>query len=296
LITFMYIGQGSQPPWVTRDVLDAQPVAQLLDVASHETGKDVARLVGRGGRELAATEIEQPAMVAVCLGITRLLLAAGLRPHVAMGHSLGELTSWAAAGGISDEDAIRIAAVRGRLMAREAARHPGGMARIICDRATCDEAVRIGSGVGSLCVGAHNAEDEWSLSGDEPALAAVIAQFRATRFPVAGAWHSPAMAGAVDEVHTALSALPRRPLEARVLANRDGRVASADEMPDLLTGQLVRPVNWVAVMSTAIELGTTRFVAVGPGKTLRALVHRRLGPSFPVEIIDSLAAVQRAAG
>jgi hypothetical protein len=48
-------------------------------------------------------------------------------------------------------------------------------------------------------------------------------------------------------------------------------------------------------MSTAIELGTTRFVAVGPGKTLRALVHRRFGPSFPVEIVDSIAAVERCA-
>jgi len=290
-LAFMFIGQGTPPPWVTRDVLGDRDVVPLIDVASEATGMDIARLLIAGGRELAKTEIEQPTIVAVCLGLCRMLARAGVAPGVVMGHSLGELTAWAAAGAISDEDAVRIAAVRGRLMAREAARSPGGLARLIGDRATCERAIAAGAAVGSMCIAAYNAEDEWALAGDEPALAAVIAQFRARRLPQTGAWHSPAMAGAVDELRAALGALPRQALRARFLANRDGSDADGETIPELLAGQLVRPVRWLEMVRTADALGVQRYIAVGPGKTLRGLIHRELGVARSVTIVDNVRSV-----
>ncbi len=296
MTAFMFIGQGSAPPWVARDVLEQPDVASLVAIAGAETGADVGRLLAHGGRELGRTEIEQPAMVAVCLGLCRLLERRGVRPTVMMGHSLGELTAWAAAGGIAHEDAVVVAARRGRLMAREAARHPGGMLRLIGDRATCDDAVRAGSEVGWMCVGAHNGEEEWAVSGDEAALAVVLSRFRASRLAVTGAWHSPAMAGALDEVRDLLAALPRSPLRVPLIANRDGTFATCEDLPELFAGQLVRPVRWFDMLQTALAAGTRRFIAVGPGKTLRALIQRNLGGAQRVEIVDSLRAVAEVAG
>jgi [acyl-carrier-protein] S-malonyltransferase len=295
VIAFLFIGQGAEQPWVSPEVLGAPEVAPLVALAGAESRVDLVRLLVRGGRELGRSEVLQPAMVAVCLGVVRLLRRAGVVPEVVLGHSLGELTAWAAAGGITDEDAVRVAALRGRLMAREAARAPGGMLRIMGDRATCERAVAGGAQVGSLCIGAHNGDDEWAVSGDDAALAHVIAKFRATRLPLAGAWHSPAMAGAVDEVHAALAALPRRTMRARWIANRDGRIASDADVPELLAGQLVRAVEWVACLETLVACGATRLIVVGPGKMMRALVYRNLGVARGVEIVDSVRAVATAA-
>ena len=88
-------------------------------------------------------------MVAVCLGVARMLERAGVRAQLMLGHSLGELAAWAAAGAITAEDAMRVAALRGALMAREAARHPGGMVRLIGDPASCDQALAEGAAHGS---------------------------------------------------------------------------------------------------------------------------------------------------
>ena len=82
-------------------------------------------------------------------------------------------------------------------------------------------------------------------------------------------------------------ALSRHPLRARVIANRDGSVPADDEIVELLVGQLVHPVSWVAMLRTAVSLGATRMLAVGPGKTLRALVQRTLGAHHRVDIVDS---------
>jgi [acyl-carrier-protein] S-malonyltransferase len=151
--------------------------------------------------------------------------------------------------------------------------------------------VTIGREVGSLCVTAHNGDEEWVLGGDETALARVVATCRATRLPIAGPWHTPALAGAVDEYRAALTALSLSPLRARVIANRDGSVPADDEVIELLVGQLVHPVSWVAMLRTAIARGSTRMLAVGPGKTLRALVQRTLGAHHRVDIIDSASAI-----
>jgi [acyl-carrier-protein] S-malonyltransferase len=309
---FLFAGQGVEPPWVSPELLDDPCVAQLLDLASEAIGAsaaggpadrsagrsiDVRRLLARGGRELARTEVVQPALVAVCLGIVRRLARAGLGPSLVLGHSLGELAAWAAAGGISDEDAVRLAALRGALMAREAARHPGGMLRVQCDRDACERALAEAARAGAVCLAAHHAPGEHVVSGDPAPLAWLAARLPATRLAVAGAWHSPAMGGATAEFAAALAAVPRRALRARMIANRDGRLVDGADVPERLAGQLVRPIQWIAAMATlaAAAPAPARLCAIGPGKLLRRLVRDNLGAAREVEIIDSAPAIAAAA-
>ncbi|HKE18940.1 MAG TPA: ACP S-malonyltransferase [Kofleriaceae bacterium] len=293
-IAFLFAGQGVDPPWVARDLLAEPAVAELVDLAGDAAGVDMERLLIRGGRELARPEVLQPALVAVSLGAFRLLARAGVRPDLAAGHSLGELSAWAACECVAAEDAVRAAALRGRLMAREAANRPGGMLALTgATHETCLEAVALGAG--SVCIAAHNAPDEWVLSGDLAALSRIAARFRGVRLAVAGAWHSPAMAGAVGELGAALASIPRRPGRARWVANRDGQVADEPLIPELLAGQLVRPIRWVAALRTLEASGCRRLVAVGPGKMLRALVRRTLGAGIEVEMAETLRDVERAA-
>lgn len=294
---FLFAGQGVEPPWVGPDVLAEPAVAGLVALAGEAAGADVPRLLGRGGSQLFHPEVLQPALVAVCLGVFRLLDQAGVRPALVAGHSLGELSAWAACACIAAEDAVAMAALRGRLMAREAARRPGGMLALrAADRDTCARALALGASAGSICLAAHNAPDEWILSGDHGALAQVAARFSAVRLAVAGAWHSPAMAGAVDELGDALGAVARRPGRAGFVANRDGQIAAEDDIPALVAGQLVRPIEWVATLRTLARAGCRRLIAVGPGKMLRGLVRRSLGPGADggpgVEGVDCVEEVE----
>jgi len=290
VIAFLFIGQGVDLPWIEDELLADPIVAPLVARASEHARVDLRRVLSRGGRELERSEVLQPAMVAVCLGVDALLERAGVRPAIVLGHSLGELSAWASAGGISREDAVDLAALRGRLMAREAEAHPGGMLRIKGGRAVVDEALALGG----VTLGAHNGPDEYAVSGGRDALAAVLARIPSVRLPVAGAWHSPMMAGAHGELLAALERLPRRPLHARFISNANGGFAGEHDLPRLLADQLVHPVQFAASLATLAAAGTTRILTVGPGKTLRALVHRNLDRMREVEIIDSRRAIEAA--
>jgi [acyl-carrier-protein] S-malonyltransferase len=275
VIALVFPGQGVAPPWVAPDVMARPEVQDRIALASQATGVDVQQLLRRGGRELARTEVLQPALVAVCLGVTRLL---GITPAVVAGHSLGELTAWAASGAISDADAIAVAALRGKLMAAAAARAPGGM-------------IALHDVIEGLCVAARNAPDEVVLSGPLAAIARVEREHSSKRLAVAGAWHSPAMADAVPELSRALHAIPRR-AGVGLVANRDGALVSdPDAIPDLLAQQLVRPIEWVAAQRTLARI-TRRWIVVGPGAVVRALARRTV-PEVEIELVDSLRDVVR---
>lgn len=295
MTAFLFIGLGADRPWVAPDVLEAEAVRDLVLLASELTNVDLLRLLERGGRDLDRTEIQQPAMVAVCCGITRLLDARGVRPAIVLGHSLGELSAWAASGAITAEVAVRIAVLRGRLMVREATRHPGAMLRLKGDHAVCEQAISVGRTAGQVWIAAHNGPDEWALSGEVAAIDAIIPRFPVVRLPVTGAWHCPAMAGALDELTAALVATPRSPMHARMIMNRDGQLADEAAVPVLLAGGLVHPVAWVRALETLAASGVQRLVAVGPGKALRALVHRNLGVGTDVDMIDSMQAIDAMA-
>lgn len=286
MIALVFPGQGTDPPWVAPDVLERPEVQARIALASEATGVDVQQLLRRGGREIARTEVLQPALVAVCLGVTRML---NVVPAVVAGHSLGELTAWAASGAISDGDAIAVAALRGQLMAAAAVRAPGGM---IALRDAIAESIASPAGPGDgLCVAARNAPDEVVLSGPLAAIARIERAHSSKRLAVAGAWHSPAMADAVPELSRALHSLPRTS-GISFVANRDGAlVTDPDAIPDLLAQQLVRPIEWVATQRTLARI-TRRWIVVGPGAVVRALARRTV-PEVEIELVDSLRDVDR---
>lgn len=290
MIAQLFVGQGVDLPWVEDELLADPLVAPLVARASEHARVDLRRVLMRGGRELERSEVLQPAMVAVCAGVSALLERAGVRPEIVLGHSLGEIAAWAAAGGISREDAVDLAALRGRLMAREAESRPGGMVRIKGGRAVVDEALALGG----VTLGAHNGPDEYAVSGGREALANVLARIPSVRLPVAGAWHSPMVAGAHGELLAALERLPRRAMHARFITNATGGFADEPDIPRLLADQLVHPVQFATSLATLAAAGPTRIVTVGPGKMLRALVHRNLDRLREVEIIDSRRAIEAA--
>ena len=278
---WLFPGQGGQRPGMGLELAARSPrAAALLAHAARAAGDvDVTGILARGEPPLDRTWFLQPVLTAISLGVADELRAAGLRPDVVAGHSMGEVAAWSAAGCISAEDAIATAGVRGRLMGRAAQAHPGGLLAIVAaDESRVEQALACGRTCGSLVIAARNSVDQWVLSGAEAALRAVAATMPATRLPVEGPWHNPVMAEAAEEWLAALLALPRTPGQTRFIANRDGRlVADQDRIPTLVAEQLTHPVAWWQVMNTLQELAVTHVVVVGPGKGLRGLVRQHFG-------------------
>ena len=219
---FLFPGQGSQEIGMAADLFKADPAFRdLVQHASERAGADLERLCRRGPeRELVRTRNLQPLMVCVSLGYLRHLTAAGVKPDRVLGHSLGEIAALAAAGSVSSETAVDIAAKRGELMDAAATRWPGGMVAVITSER---EAIRrfLAETVpaGKLVLANDNAPNQIVLSGEDGWIEQAIEFInrgklgQCRRLPVAGPWHSPAMAPAREEFEKwlrRLSSAPRR--------------------------------------------------------------------------------------
>lgn len=280
-VAFLFPGQGA------KGVIDALAFAageargrELLEVAAEASSVSIAKMGARGGRELERTEVLQPVLTAIGVFIAGELEAGGCSPDWVAGHSLGEIAASAAAGWMKPEEAVRIAAARGRLMAREAAKKPGGLLALEGgDERMIEEALERGRRAGAVAIGARNAPDEVVLTGDVEALRAVAAAFPSKRLAVAGAWHSEAMAGAVEELRAALRAAfdagPSGSRKRGFVGNRDGSIeAGREALIDALAEQIARPVQWSRALATLAEAGVTDYLAISPGAVIRGLLYK----------------------
>lgn len=294
-VAFIFPGQGMEAPRMGLDLAREHPPAMdLLLEASELAGVDLLRLLERGGPDLGRTEVLQPALSAVSLGALSWLREAGVKPVWVAGHSLGEVAAWAATGAVTVEDAVALAATRGRLMAREAARAPGGMLALM-DPAPGDlgMALHLGEEHGAVAVAAHNAPGEWVLTGDRDALSAVSAVMKTRPVPAAGPWHSPAMAGAVADLRQALDRLRISEADVPMICNTTGEIAPPEQIPGLLVRQFTAPVQWARTMDTLVSQGVTDLVTVGPGKVLRGLARKNLGDGVRIHATETPAHLER---
>jgi len=280
---FLFPGQGSEAPGMGGAALGSPLARRLLARASAAVGVDVGEAIVRGTPALARTEVSQPGLVAVCLALCEDLQRDGVTPDVVAGHSVGELAAFCVAGYFTPEEAVDAAIERGRFMARAAKEHPGGMVAL---RREADARAAIAASAGALELAAHNAPEEWVVTGERAALAAVGERYGGVRLPVAGPWHSRAMASAEAPWRAWLDAVPARAPRCAVVANAHGAFVGDERPVELLVGQLTRPVQWAATLATLTAAGVSDFRAIGPGRVLRGLVRANLGTRASVRIED----------
>lgn len=262
----LFPGQGSQTPGM-RDLVAAQR-PELLDAACELVGEDPFERVDE------STRFAQPAIFCASLaGWSR--LRAAVDPLAVAGHSLGELSALAAAGAVSEIDALTLVVERGRLMASSGEASGGGtMLALMGANAAQAGALAARHGV---AVANDNAPGQIVLSGAPDALEAASQAARADglrtiALDVAGAFHSPQMAEAVEPFAGALARVefsePRIPVVSCATAQ-----PFADPAAELARA-LVSPVRWRETMSTLHGMGAHTFVDVGPGRILAKLAPR----------------------
>jgi [acyl-carrier-protein] S-malonyltransferase len=267
-------------------------VRGLFAAAQAASGKDIAGLCFEGPLEaLTRTDNLQVALTAVNLAHLAALGQRGLEPTVAAGHSLGEYAALVAAEVLSPEDALWLVTLRGRYMQREAERHPGGMAALV--GLSLEEAERLcAQAGGAVVVANHNSPRQVVISGEAAALAAASALAKeagakAIPLAVSGAWHSPLIAGAQQDLEAAIAECEFRPARCPVVCNVTGAAETQPaRLRENLARQLCLPVRWVDSLRCAAPLAEA-FIEVGPKKVLLGLLKKTLPEAAAASAEDS---------
>jgi [acyl-carrier-protein] S-malonyltransferase len=295
-IAFCFPGQGSVEAGMGRDIAAAVPEARgVYDRGSAASGLDLAKLCFHSDAgELLDTAVQQPALVATSLAVLAALRARGHEPDYVVGHSVGEFAALAAAGAMSDEEAIALVRERGIAMAEAAALHPGSMAAIL---GLEDEVVE------TLCrkiLGVwpanYNCPGQIVVSGENGAVdeccerAQEAGARRAVKLKVSGAFHSPLVARAADRLRPAIERVRFQEPVAPFMSTVTARIESAQRMGPLLVDQLTAPVRFTQAASELIREGVRTFVEVGPGNVLSGLV-KRIDRSVKAVSVNSLASL-----
>lgn len=297
-IAFLFPGQGSQHAGMGAGLLADSEVAQLADRCSGSAGVDLGHLLADADdEELKLTANAQPALLFMGVALAMLLARAGVRPHAAAGHSVGEYTALCVADALSPEEAVRTVAARGRAMAAAAPLGTTSMTAVLgLSRGAVDAAL---AGVPEVWPANFNTPTQTVIGGTGAGLEMAADRLReagARRvlpLNVAAAFHTPLMAPAGAHLRAALDSVAWRRPRVPVVAN-----LTAEVYPDVaaiaptLERQLSSPVRWAECVRGLVELGCDTFYEVGPRRALTGMM-RELAPGAAATAVSSPEAVQQ---
>jgi [acyl-carrier-protein] S-malonyltransferase len=292
----LFPGQGSQYPGMADPWLDHPAGKAVLTEVSDILGWDVVATC-RDADALKRTDVVQLAMFGCDLAAFAVLKAEGVPCDAAAGHSLGEYAALVASGAVALHPGLSALAARAEAMAKASTEFPGAMTALIGmsleDAAVvCDVAGR----GDVLAVANENGPSQIVLSGSVAAIerAEELARSRgakAVRLPVAGAFHSPLMNGAVQPVREAISRIEFRRPEFPLIPNASGKATSQPlVLRDLLSRHLISAVRWDSTIRAMRDMGITWFVEAGPGNVLGKLASR----AAPGSIVRSVGTPDQA--
>lgn len=276
---YVFPGQGSQAVGMGKDIYDNVPEAKaMFEQANEILGFRITDLMFEGTPEdLKQTKVTQPA---VFLHSVILAKALGVKPDAVAGHSLGEFSALVVAGALSFEDGLRLVSKRAMAMQRCCEQQPGGMAAVLgLDDKIVEE---VCASIDGVVVGAnYNCPGQLVISGADEAVDAACVKLkeagarRALRLPVGGAFHSPLMEPARQELEAAIAEAKFMTPVCPVYQNVDAQpYTDAETIKKNLIAQLTAPVRWTQIVEKMIEDGVTEFTEVGPGTVLQGLVTK----------------------
>jgi [acyl-carrier-protein] S-malonyltransferase len=278
----LFAGQGAQAVGMGKDLAEKFPSAKAwFDRANTALGYDLASVCFNGPEaELTKTENAQPGIFLVSWVAFQLLKekVPNLKFDATAGLSLGEFTALTAAGVMSFEDGLRVVRQRGKFMQEACEATRGGMAAVIgldetLTREVCAEA---GVALANLnCPGQLVISGESDKITKAVELAKARGAKRAIPLPVAGAYHSPLMAGAQPKLQAELAKVKLSPPVVPVISNVTGQPHGGTvEISARLVEQVTSSVLWEKSMRHLLAQGFTRFIELGPGTALSGFMKR----------------------
>ena len=281
---FVFPGQGAQFVGMGKDLYDNNPLAkELFEKANDILGFRITDIMFSGtDEELKQTKVTQPAVFLHSV-ISALCMGEDFAPDMVAGHSLGEFSALVAAGALNFEDGLKLVYARAMAMQKACEAAPSTMAAIVgLDDATIENVCAEINTENNVVVPAnYNCPGQLVISGNVEAVKTACEKLkeagakRALLLPVGGAFHSPLMQPAKDELQAAIEATTFNTPKCAVYQNVDAQAhTDAEEIKANLIAQLTASVRWTQEVQNMIAAGATDFTECGPGKVLQGMIGK----------------------
>ena len=278
---YIFPGQGSQFVGMGLDLYEKYPIAQeMFENANEILGFSITDTMFEGTPEdLKQTKITQPAIFLHSVIMSK-VMGEDFKPDMVAGHSLGEFSALVANGTLNFEDGLRLVSQRALAMQKACELAPGTMAVVLrLDDASVEKICKETAGI--VVAANYNCPGQLVISGEIEAINQACEKLkeagarRAMVLPVGGAFHSPLMEPAREELAAAIEntsfVAPKCPIYQNVTTTA---VADVDEIKRNLMAQLTAPVKWTQSIQNMLKDGASLFTEVGPGKVLQGLVKK----------------------
>lgn len=281
---FIFPGQGSQFSGMGKIIYDNNSIAKnLFEQANNILGFNISEVMFTGTDEqLKQTNVTQPAIFLHSVIAYKALQDA--KPDMVAGHSLGEFSALVANNVLQFEDALKLVSIRATAMQKACELNPSTMAAVLAlaDDKVEDICKQIQHETGEVVVAAnYNCPGQLVISGSLKGIEIACERMkaagakRALVLPVGGAFHSPLMAPAKEELAAAIEATTFNTPSCAVYQNVVAKaVTDANEIKKNLIDQLTGAVRWTQTVQSMVADGATHFTEVGPGKVLQGLVQK----------------------
>ncbi len=281
---FVFPGQGAQFSGMGKNLYDSNKASKLLfEEANEILGFKISEIMFTGSEEdLKQTNITQPAIFIHSVAAFKNIEEA--KPDMVAGHSLGEFSALVANGALGFADALRLVAVRASAMQKACEVNPSTMAAVLNlddDKVEriCNEIVAETNEV--VVAANYNCPGQLVISGSIKGIEIACERMkeagakRALVLPVGGAFHSPLMAPAREELATKINSTNFNTPICAIYQNAVAEaVKDASQIKENLIAQLTAPVKWTQCIQAMIADGATNFTECGPGKVLQGLVQK----------------------
>jgi [acyl-carrier-protein] S-malonyltransferase len=278
---YVFPGQGAQFTGMGKDLYDNYPAAkELFHKADEILGFEISKIMFEGtAEELKETKVTQPAIFIHSV-IQAKMMGEHFAPDMVAGHSLGELSALTAAGSLTFTDGLIIVSKRALAMQAACEYQASTMAAII--GMTDEDVEKVCKSIDGVVVAAnYNCPGQLVISGTIPAVEKACAMLkengakRALILPVGGAFHSPLMEPAREQLAKAIEVTEFKKPMCPIYQNVSTfAVQNTDDIKFNLIYQLTAPVKWTQSIQQMIKDGTTEFIEVGPGKALQGLIKK----------------------
>ena len=278
---YIFPGQGAQFPGMGKDLFDSsKTAADFFNIANEILGFKISNIMFNGTSEdLRQTSVTQPSIFlhSVIFALTK---ENEIIPKMVAGHSLGEFSALVINKSISFEDGLKLVSIRANAMQKACENNPGTMAAVLGLEDNLVE--KICEEIQGVVVAAnYNCPGQLVISGEINSIELACEKFkeagarRALVLPVGGAFHSPLMEQAKNELEDAINKTVFNSPICPIYQNVNGLpFSSENEIKKNLISQLTSPVKWTQSVNNMITDGANEFIEVGPGKVLQGLVRK----------------------